>query len=136
MLLLVPASVVSVACALRCAWLFRGTNVQSTAQQLHPALSPADRACTAVLQLYATLQPLTAMYVLAPLIGMLGSLTSLIPLQARLLSPGARDLEALTHTYQQALIPTFWGVAIAAFSYAAFALLRARLFRAEQELQQ
>lgn len=136
MLLLVPASVLSVATALRSAWVMRSGNIRDVSRQL-PALDDparADRAYAAALQLYGTLQPLAAMYVLAPLIGLLGCLTTLIPVQAQLLTPGARQIESLTLAYQHALIPPFWGVAVATFSYAAFALLRARVFRIEMEL--
>lgn len=136
MLLLLPASVVSVAAALRSAWMMRGTAVLDIARQLPAHDDPLrpERAYAAALQLYGTLQPLVAMYVLSPLIGLLGSLTTLIPVQSHLLTPGARQVESLHAAYQHALIPPFWGVAIAAFSYAAFALLRARVFRVETEL--
>jgi hypothetical protein len=133
MLLLVPASVVSVAVALRSAWLTRGSELQRIAAGL-PGEGRADAAYSAALQLYGTLQPLVAMYVLAPLVGLLGGLTTLIPIQVQLLTPGARQIEVLTKAYQAALLPLFWGVAVATFSYAVFALLRARIFRAESEL--
>lgn len=135
MLLLVPASVVSVAVALRAAWLLRPAGIAAAAGEL-PAKGESNRSDAAyavALQLYVTLQPLVAMIILAPLIGLLGSFSALIPVQSQLLSQGARQFETLTRAYQQALIPPFWGVAIAAFSYAAFAVLRSRIFRAEME---
>ena len=136
MLLLLPASVVSVAATLRTAWILRPGNLRLLTGQL-PAgndTARADAAYLTALQLYGTLQPLSAMVILAPLVGLLGSLSALIPVQSQLLSPGVRQLEVLVTAYQRALIPPFWGVTIAAFSYAAFAILRARIFRAETEI--
>jgi biopolymer transport protein ExbB/TolQ len=127
-----------VAIALRGAWLLRPGAIRTVARQL-PANDSAERSeagYRAALQLYGQLQPLIAMYILSPLIGLLGSLSALIPLQEQLLSPGARQMDLLTTAYQQALIPPFWGVAIAAFSYTAFAMLRARIFHIETELLQ
>lgn len=138
MLLLLPASVVTMAVALRCFWLLRDSNLQRIASALHVTenTSRADTAYAAALQLYGSLQPLVAMYVLAPLIGLLGSLTALMPIQAQLSSSSPRHPEAFAAAFHHALIPPFWGLSIACVSYAAFAILRAQIFRAETELFQ
>jgi hypothetical protein len=141
MLLLVPASVVSSAAALRSAWVVRTSNLRKIANDIHSGGNVegsvrGEKAYLAALALYGTLQPLIAMVVLAPLIGLLGSLTTLMPLQSQLASTGANQLDPLVRAFHHALIPPFWGVAVAAFSYAVFALLRARIFRAEMEIFQ
>lgn len=136
MLLLVPASVVTVAAALRSAWILRDSNLKRLASELPEADGAArsEASYSAALQLYGTLQPLTAVYILAPLVGLAGSFSGLIMLSANMSEPGMRQLQQLARSYQAALIPPFWGVTIAAVSYAAFAILRARIFRAETEL--
>lgn len=130
MALLLPAAIVALATAMRAAWLLRDKEVQKVARDLHPARpiegnkGGESAAYAAALNLYGLLQPLSAVFVLASLIGMLGSFTAIL---AQPFPRGAAHL-------RQAMLPSIWGLSISVFSYAAFCLLRARVFRVEREI--
>jgi len=126
MVLLLPAAVAAVATALRAGWVLRRANVRAIADQLYRS-DDADSAAiayAAALRLYGALQPLSALYVLAPLLGMLGSLVVLLSNESGL---AVADL-------RRAILPPVWGVGIAIFSYLCFVLLRARLVAVERDI--
>jgi biopolymer transport protein ExbB/TolQ len=150
MLLLIPASVVTVAALLR-GWLILRQSALSpldknrTASAIvarlqaiaddHKRITPDDvraEISNETLNLYAALQPLVAMYVLAPLAGVLGAVTKLMAAYSDIAS--GLSPEALASLTESALVPVMWGVAIAAVAYAAFATLRARLFYIETRI--
>lgn len=133
MLLLLPASVISLAVALRATWLLRESAVKEVAQALatEPGteeLSPSERAYHAALALYGMLQPLAVLVTLAPMVGLLGSLL----IQYELTSAGSG--RAAGGLLPRVLLPSIWGVAIGVFSHLAYALLRAKVFTAESEI--
>ena len=150
MLLLIPASVVTVAAGLRAALALRheavaGERADSAARQVearlrelhrrHGTLTAADvraEVDAETLRLFSLLQPLSAMAALAPLAGLLGSLTALISANADAARRG--DSELLAAAVERALIPTFWGVGVAAVATAAYLVLRARLYICETHL--
>src|SRR5690606_10955487 len=78
----------------------------------------------AALRLYALLQPLSALFVLATLVGLLGSFSALLGMPA----------PVHPHHFRQALLPPVWGLGISIFSYAAFVILRARVYAAERDI--
>lgn len=144
MLLLVPFSVVALAVSLRCLLALRTAAVAPLAEQLRVRFSTPtfggkatleDRraqAYDAALQLYALLQPLWALFVLAPLVGLAGSITNLMGVFERTAANPALLIPELQH----ALVPPMWGVAISAFCYTAAAICRARVFNVESDILQ
>lgn len=150
MLLLIPASVVTVAAALRAALALRrdavaGEGTDSSVRQVearlrelhhrHGTLTAADvraEADAETLRLFALLQPLSAMAALAPLAGLLGSVTALMAANADAARRGGNEL--LAAAVERALVPSFWGVGVAAVATAAYLMLRARLYVCETQI--
>ena len=80
--------------------------------------------------LYSQFHLLVALYVLAPLVGLLGSLTAIMSANLDVVAGGGA--ERLAAAVERALVPTLWGVGVACVAYAGFAVLRARLFLVER----
>lgn len=152
MLLLVPASVVTVAAIVRAGLALRRGELEPGDAQRH-TVAPVQRiafrleqirertgALTAedvraevmleAVRLYAMLQPLVAVFVLSPLVGLLGSITGVMA--ANLDLAGGGSPEALAAAVERALVPGFWGVLISGVAYAGYVLLRARLYHCER----
>lgn len=147
MLLLLPASVVAVATFIRGILLLRGSQWdggrdtitaklrssltdRTTAGEKLTQEDARDAADDEALALYSALLPLQIVFVLAPLVGLVGTVWAMISAYLTVARTGATEL--LASAMEQALIPTMWGLGIAIFSYAAFAVLRARLYYCEQ----
>jgi hypothetical protein len=85
-----------------------------------------------MIYLFVQLQPLAFLFVIAPLIGLLGSVTGVMSATLDTATGGA--IENLAAAMERALIPTMWGVGVSVISYAGFALLRMRLYYCERVL--
>lgn len=144
MLLLIPASVVTLAAILRGFILLYGRGacneaVANIQERLSTIAGHGTKPTTEdvraevageTLELYSAIQPLATMYVLTPLIGLLGSVTQVMNANVTLKS--GTSAEKVGAALEAALVPTMWGLGIAVVAYAGFALLRSRLFRCER----
>lgn len=148
MLLLVPASVVSVATLMRCAVAYRASAVMGdddsaagrVIARLH-SLREAQGDITAqdvreetdqeVLELYALLQPAHVVAVAAPLLGLLAGIVALLP--AALAPARGADAAQVSLMAHQALVAMAWGVGVGLVAFLGFAVLRARLWHVENE---
>lgn len=149
MLLIVPMSVVALAAMIRAALAYRRGQIAARGdarsaasrissrlavlQEEYKTITAEDvRAETTneVLDLYALLQPLPAIFILAPVVGAIGSITHLMATMLAISRGGS--VERLSQAAEAALVPLFWGVAVSAFAYLGWAVLRARLFYCER----
>ena len=87
-----------------------------------------DAAATA---LYAVIQPLVAVYVVAPLAGLAATAGYLVIAWNQTATPGATPVAAAAAA---ALLPSLWGAAVAALAYTAWVFLKLRLYRIERTL--
>lgn len=138
MCLLLPFSVMAFAFSVRCVLALRSDNINYAAGQLHQRIQQSsdtskeyarDESYRAALQLYTLLQPLWTIFTLSPLVGLAGSITTLMVLfSGRLTDPG--NVAILHH----AMIPPLWGVSISVVSYTVAALCRGRIYDIETEV--
>jgi len=84
--------------------------------------------------LYQSLAPLTTSYMIAPLIGVLGTTIGIIRTFEQFAAMGRRDMAALVSAIDVALITTMWGLFIAVPAYFFNALLQGRIFRYERRI--
>lgn len=145
MLLLAPASVVALATILRGfaqvnrrAGLALSARVRATVlAQYHRSggrLSITDArtfAAESALGLYSILQPLPAIYAIAPIVGALGSVAAL---SRAWNSPRSLQSQRLAEALNHAFIPLGWGLLISLIAIAGYAILRARVFWVEQTI--
>lgn len=130
MMLLVPAAIVAAATALRATWILSTKNVRRIASGLPQDSTNLTRAeasaisSEVALDLFRYLQPLSALFVLSSLIGLLGSFTSVL----------YQPFPLLPVQLRQVLLPQVYGLSISIFCYTAFVLLRARLFALERDV--
>jgi biopolymer transport protein ExbB/TolQ len=149
MLLIIPMSVVALAAILRAAAAYRREQIAGEAREKTSvtrvtarlaALREQFSAITAedvrseitreLLELYSLLQPLPAIFILAPIVGAAGSITRLMVTMLAIGRGGS--VERLSLAVEAALVPLFWGVVVAGFAYLGWALLKARLFYCER----
>lgn len=148
MLFLIPASVVTIGAAFRALLALRldalaGERNDSSAARVaarlrelherHGTVSADDIRAEVdgeALRLFALLQPISAMAALAPLAGILGSVTSLMAANNEAARRGSADF--LPALVERALIPTMWGLGIALLATACYTALRARLYYCER----
>jgi biopolymer transport protein ExbB/TolQ len=144
MLLLIPASIVSLGVFLRCVAMLRGSaaakmadelRVQASELQRNSSLTSLDSlhalAFARSLSIYSVFQPLVAVYMIAPAFGFLGSLYSIR--EAHLRFARSNDLARLGDSLSNALVPGIWGVVVALLAAMFFVILRARLFHVESQ---
>lgn len=86
------------------------------------------------LSLYSLFQPLVLIFAVAPLAGLLGSVTAMMSCTLEVSRTGA--VESLAAATEQALVPAMWGLAVSAIAYLGFGLLRLRLYYVEKNLLQ
>ncbi len=84
-------------------------------------------------RLYQSLTPLSTAYVVAPLLGVLGT-TIAIMSTFRQFAIAGRDMTALVLAIDQSLVSTMWGLFIAVPAYYCFALLQRRIYRYERDV--
>ena len=85
-------------------------------------------------QLYHGLSAISTSYVVAPLIGVLGTTIGIMETFKQFAISGKRDMSALVTAIDQSLITTMWGLAIAVPAYFFYALLQNRVFTFERKI--
>jgi len=141
MLILVPASIVSIATALRAAMMLWGRSVARQAavveaavatRRSRGAVSLADAriiAMDSAMGVYVALMPLSIIYAAAPVVGALGSVWSLAVAWRNSVSLQARYLaSALEHAF----MPLGWGLVVSLISIVCYGILKARLVHVER----
>lgn len=144
MLLLIPASVVVVATILRMVARLWGDSPRRLAAETRGAviayrqragsLSIADARTIAMdvaMSVYTGLQPLAAIYAIAPLVGALGTAWSLGRVWR---SPSSLRNKNLQAALEQAFVPLGWGLLIGLIAATGYAILRARLVSIERNV--
>lgn len=84
--------------------------------------------------LYEDLGPLSTIYTVAPLLGLLGTILGMMSAFREYANVGERDLSALSDGIQQALVTTLWGLAISILAYIAARYFERRIRRFEREI--
>jgi biopolymer transport protein ExbB/TolQ len=84
-------------------------------------------------RLYQSLSSLSTAYVIAPLIGVLGTTVGIMGTFEQFSVVGKRDMSALVSAIDKALITTMWGLIIAVPAYYFYALLRNKIFAYERD---
>ncbi|ARN81981.1 MotA/TolQ/ExbB proton channel family protein [Methylocystis bryophila] len=85
-------------------------------------------------RLYHSLMPLSTAYVVAPLLGVLGTTIAIMGTFKQFAIAGDRDMTALVMAIDQSLVSTMWGLFIAVPAYYCFALLQRRIYRYERDV--
>ena len=85
-------------------------------------------------RLYHSLMPLSTAYVVAPLLGVLGTTIAIMGTFRQFAIAGERDMTALVLAIDQSLVSTMWGLFIAVPAYYCFALLQRRIYRYERDV--
>lgn len=84
-------------------------------------------------KMYQSLSTLSTAYVIAPLIGVLGTTIGIMGTFEQFSVVGKRDMSALVSAIDKALITTMWGLIIAVPAYYFYALLRNKIFTYERD---
>jgi biopolymer transport protein ExbB len=84
--------------------------------------------------LYQSLSPISTSYVVAPLLGVLGTTISIMATFEQFAAAGRRDMSALVAAIDKSLVTTMWGLIIAVPAYFCFALLQAKVYRYERRV--
>jgi len=85
-------------------------------------------------RLYQSLTPLSTAYVVAPLLGVLGTTIAIMGTFRQFAIAGHRDMTALVLAIDQSLVSTMWGLFVAVPAYYCFALLQRRVYRYERDV--
>jgi len=85
-------------------------------------------------RLYQSLTPLSTAYVVAPLLGVLGTTIAIMGTFKQFAIAGQRDMTALVLAIDQSLVSTMWGLFIAVPAYYCFAMLQRRVFHYERHV--
>lgn len=83
-------------------------------------------------RLYQSLTPLSTAYVIAPLIGVLGTTIGIMGTFEQFAIVGKRDMSALVSAIDKSLITTMWGLIIAVPAYFSYSLFQNRVFQFER----
>jgi len=143
MLVLVPASIVAIATALRAAMMLWGRSVSRHVAEVQTAIA-SHRSRTAIsladariiamdsaMRIYVALMPLSIIYALAPVVGALGTVWALASVWRSSVSLQARYLaSALEHAF----MPLGWGLTVSLISIVLYGILKARLVWVEREI--
>lgn len=84
--------------------------------------------------LYQTLSPISTSYVVAPLIGVLGTTVGIMGTFKQFAMVGKRDMSALVSAIDKSLITTMWGLFIAVPAYFFFSHLQSKIFFYERKV--
>lgn len=84
--------------------------------------------------LYEDLGPLSTIYTVAPLLGLLGTILGMMTSFREYARVADRDLSLLSEGIQQALVTTLWGLAISILAYIAARYFEGRIRRFEREV--
>lgn len=84
--------------------------------------------------LYQSLAPISTSYVVAPLLGVLGTTIGIMGTFEQFATAGRRDMSALVAAIDKSLVTTMWGLIIAVPAYFCYAMLQARVYRLERRI--
>jgi biopolymer transport protein ExbB len=84
--------------------------------------------------LYEDLGPLSTIYTVAPLLGLLGTIFGMMSSFREYARVDQRDLNVLSEGIQQALVTTLWGLTISILAYVAARYFESRVRRFEREV--
>lgn len=84
--------------------------------------------------LYHTLNPISTSYVVAPLLGVLGTTIGIMGTFEQFASVGKRDMTLLVAAIDKSLITTMWGLFIAVPAYYCYAILQRKIFQYERRI--
>jgi len=101
-------------------------------EPIHPDVNPTP-IDDAMDRLYQSLSPLSTAYVIAPLLGVLGTTVGIMGTFEQFAVVGKRDMSALVSAIDKSLITTMWGLIIAVPAYYFFAILQGKIFRYERD---
>lgn len=101
-------------------------------ESIHPDVNsiPIDDVMD---RLYQSLSSLSTAYVIAPLIGVLGTTIGIMGTFEQFAIVGKRDMSALVSAIDKSLITTMWGLIIAVPAYYFYAILRNKIFQYERD---
>ncbi len=102
-------------------------------EPIHPDVNPTpidDVTDT----LYQSLSSLSTAYVIAPLLGVLGTTIGIMGTFEQFAIVGKRDMSALVSAIDKSLITTMWGLIIAVPAYYFYAILQNKIFRYERNM--
>ena len=99
---------------------------------MHPKedLSPIDDEAES---LYQSLAPISTSYIIAPLLGVLGTTVGIMETFKQFALSGKRDMAALVTAIDQSLITTMWGLIIAVPAYFFYSILQRKIFYFERK---
>jgi biopolymer transport protein ExbB len=101
-------------------------------ESIHPDVNPTP-IDDMMDRLYQSLSPLSTAYVVAPLIGVLGTTVGIMGTFEQFALVGKRDMSALVTAIDKSLITTMWGLIIAVPAYYFYSILQGMIFRYERD---
>ena len=102
-------------------------------EPIHPDVNPTP-IDDVMDRLYRSLSSLSTAYVIAPLLGVLGTTIGIMGTFEQFAIIGKRDMSALVSAIDKSLITTMWGLIIAVPAYYFYAILQNKIFRYERDL--
>ena len=84
--------------------------------------------------LYQSLAPISTSYIIAPLLGVLGTTVGIMETFKQFALSGKRDMAALVTAIDQSLITTMWGLIIAVPAYFFYSVLQRKVFFYERKV--
>jgi len=84
--------------------------------------------------LYQSLAPISTSYIIAPLLGVLGTTVGIMETFKQFALSGKRDMAALVTAIDQSLITTMWGLIIAVPAYFFYSVLQRKVFFYERKI--
>lgn len=115
-------------------WLALKDHLHSSEPPNWEELAPVITAATADVadEMYDSVSFLEAIYTIGPLLGLLGTILGMKQTFFRFSQEAEQTVSHLSVGIQQALVATFWGIAVAIPSYTAAHILQARIRRHER----
>ncbi|NOU15578.1 MAG: MotA/TolQ/ExbB proton channel family protein [Methylococcaceae bacterium] len=101
-------------------------------ESIHPDINPTP-IDDVMDKLYQSLSSLSTAYVIAPLLGVLGTTIGIMGTFEQFAIVGKRDMSALVSAIDKSLITTMWGLVIAVPAYYFYAIMQNKIFRYERE---
>lgn len=100
---------------------------------MHPKedLTPIDDEAET---LYQSLAPISTSYIIAPLLGVLGTTVGIMETFKQFALSGKRDMATLVTAIDQSLITTMWGLIIAVPAYFFYSVLQRKIFFYERKI--
>ncbi|OAH98821.1 hypothetical protein A1332_20085 [Methylomonas methanica] len=101
-------------------------------ESIHPDVNPTP-IDDVMDKLYQSLSSLSTAYVIAPLLGVLGTTIGIMGTFEQFAIVGKRDMSALVSAIDKSLITTMWGLVIAVPAYFFYAIMQNKIFRYERD---